>query len=131
MENFLRRQVLAQFKKLHQTRKLIFNGDERALIESRKLINEGFKKNKYLKEKLEIQKEIQFAIDVRKELENNVIQAVETKPGVYEANVRDNILMENYMFNPDAVLTKPAKGKKCCNSETQGSKEPSNNIQKK
>lgn len=90
--NMFRREVLQSFKNLHKTRKQVFKGDLLALNAVREKINVEFKKNRELQDKDEIVKMVKLAQDVVVELKSTVIQAVEIKPGVFEAKISEDTL---------------------------------------
>ena len=71
--------MLEAFKKLHKTRKVVFNNDDRALTAARLQINEAFKKNKPVQDEKSIQELTKFAKDVECELRTTVIQ-IKQKP---------------------------------------------------
>ncbi|XP_018805058.1 PREDICTED: complex III assembly factor LYRM7 [Bactrocera latifrons] len=105
----LRREALRAFKKLHRTRQFVFQGDELTLKAGRKEINEQFRKNRSEKNEDEIKKMIQLAHDVDNELRTSVIQAIQEKEGVYKLRITEETTrLDNVVFNPDAVIEKPA-----------------------
>lgn len=63
------------FKKLHLTRKIVFEGDERALTECRKRMNDEFKKNKQVSNEDTVKEMIKFGNEVEQVLRTSVIQA--------------------------------------------------------
>lgn len=79
-------QVLNAFKRLHRTKDFVFQGDEKAVMGARVLINENFQKNKNVEDDGEIKKLLKLAKDVDVELRTNVIQAREKEPGVFGKN---------------------------------------------
>ncbi|XP_066156656.1 complex III assembly factor LYRM7 [Euwallacea fornicatus] len=102
MSNSLRREVLNSFKALHRARKTVFKGDERALTEGRKRINEEFKKQKHVQNETSIQELINYAQAVECELRMCVIQAKEVSPGVYQAEIReDTPKLENVSYKDE------------------------------
>ncbi|XP_077296203.1 complex III assembly factor LYRM7 [Arctopsyche grandis] len=113
----LRNQVLNCFKKLHKARKLIFNGDDRALQMTRFQINDEFNKNKSIDDDAKIKELVEFGLAVEYELKTTVIQAKEVKPGVYEAKINpETRKLDNVMFNEELVesLDVGTDKKKCC-----------------
>ncbi|KAF7274767.1 hypothetical protein GWI33_012562 [Rhynchophorus ferrugineus] len=80
MSNSLRQEVLHCFKSLHRVRQSVFHGDERALTEGRKKINEEFSKQKHVQNVESIRELINYSKEVEHELRSCVIQAQEVKP---------------------------------------------------
>ncbi|KAH3843046.1 hypothetical protein DPMN_116553, partial [Dreissena polymorpha] len=79
-----RSRVLSIYKKLHQTRKVVFNEDETALNIVRAKINDEFKKNKTVEDDLDIEKLIKAAQEIETELRTKVVQAkYDPKSGNY------------------------------------------------
>ncbi|KAL1494861.1 hypothetical protein ABEB36_010379 [Hypothenemus hampei] len=106
MSNTLRGEVLRSFKAIHKVRKDVFKGDIRALAEGRKKINEEYKKHKHVDNDESIQELVNYAKAVEHELRHCVIQAREVSPGVYQAEIREDIpKLDNVTFNED-----------CCNN---------------
>ncbi|VEN44192.1 unnamed protein product [Callosobruchus maculatus] len=97
--NYGRLSVLQSFKNLHKTRKRVFKGDEKALQEARKQINEEYKKFKNTTNPKGIQELIEYAIQVEKELRTCVIQAREVAPGKFQAEITsDTIKIDNVPY---------------------------------
>ncbi|XP_020814621.1 complex III assembly factor LYRM7 [Drosophila serrata] len=114
----LRRQVLSAFKRLHRTRQYVFEGDVQALTAGRAKINESFLQNRNETNEDEIQKMIKLAQDVDHELRTNVIQAKKKEEGVYELRITpETTRLDNVVFNPDAVIEKPRRGRGEKNTE--------------
>lgn len=66
--------VLAVFKKLHRSRQTVFDGDERALSEARKRINDEFKKHKHVQNEGSIEEMIKLGYEVDEVLRKTVVQ---------------------------------------------------------
>ncbi|XP_034943158.1 complex III assembly factor LYRM7 [Chelonus insularis] len=113
MNGRLRGEVLRTFKKLHKTRKIIFQGDERALSFVRNKINDEFKKNKHVTDEKSIEELNKLALEVDHELKTTVIQAIEKKPGTYELNIRKDHLIDNTTL----PLTSFSKSNRKCSSK--------------
>ncbi|XP_023174269.1 complex III assembly factor LYRM7 [Drosophila hydei] len=112
MSHSLKRQVLSAFKKLHRTRQYVFHGDDRALLAGRDKINESFQKNRNETNEAEIKKMIKLAVEVDYELRTNVIQAKRREDNVYELRITpETTRLDNVVFNPDAVIDAPRKGR--------------------
>ncbi|CAD7092508.1 unnamed protein product [Hermetia illucens] len=113
----LRKEVLRQFKNLHRTVQHTFQGDSRAILLTRSQVNEHFQKNKNISDEGEIKKLLKLARDVEVELKTNVVQAVETEPGVFQVRVTEHTpLLDNVMFDENAKL-EVRKGAKCCSEK--------------
>ncbi|XP_076271245.1 complex III assembly factor LYRM7 [Rhynchophorus ferrugineus] len=118
MSNSLRQEVLHCFKSLHRVRQSVFHGDERALTEGRKKINEEFSKQKHVQNVESIRELINYSKEVEHELRSCVIQAQEVKPGVYQATItKDTAKLDNIPFDAEACCSSPEpktnKAKKC------------------
>ncbi|KAL1457418.1 hypothetical protein WDU94_007652 [Cyamophila willieti] len=116
-------QVLQSFKQLHKTCKRVFNGDDHALQAARIKINEEFKKNKHVTSEKSIGELVNLSNSIDHEIRTTVIQAVETKPGVYTVKISpDTELGTNFPFDENvtpAQLKKLAKTQqKCCQDKT-------------
>ncbi|XP_037947340.1 complex III assembly factor LYRM7-like [Teleopsis dalmanni] len=114
------KRVLQIFKKLHRTRQVVFRNDERTLDAARKQINEAFFKSKNETDDAEINKMIKLAEAVEKELRTNVIQAVQKEDNVFTVEItKDTTKLDNFPFNPDAVLERPkrSRGSGCGSTE--------------
>ncbi|KAH8375130.1 hypothetical protein KR200_006381, partial [Drosophila serrata] len=110
--------VLSAFKRLHRTRQYVFEGDVQALTAGRAKINESFLQNRNETNEDEIQKMIKLAQDVDHELRTNVIQAKKKEEGVYELRITpETTRLDNVVFNPDAVIEKPRRGRGEKNTE--------------
>nr|CAI5870368.1 unnamed protein product [Callosobruchus analis] len=97
--SLIRSRVLLSFKNLHKTRKRVFKGDERALQEARKQINEEYKKFKDTTNPKGIEELLEYAIQVEQELRTCVIQAREVAPGKFQAEITsDTIKIENVPY---------------------------------
>ncbi|KAI4500700.1 hypothetical protein M0802_004292 [Mischocyttarus mexicanus] len=95
MAEILRREILHQFKTLHRTRLNKFKGDENALKVIRDKINEEYRKNKNVTNQGTIEELNKLAQEVEQEIRLTVIQAVQTKPGVYTLRITPELLSDN------------------------------------
>ncbi|GAB1607558.1 complex III assembly factor LYRM7-like [Argonauta hians] len=109
-----RKHVIDVFRRLHRTRRKVFQNDSMALEASKVKINQEFRKNLNQTDNGEIQKLLKIAVDAEVILRTQVVQAEEMTPGVYRAKLTDDTFKDvNYRFKPDAKLPQPRKGKKC------------------
>ncbi|KAI5704280.1 complex III assembly factor LYRM7 isoform X2 [Diaphorina citri] len=115
-------EVLKVFKQLHQTCKKVFNGDHQTLNAARIKINEEFKKNKHISSPRSIEELVNLANSVEHELKTTVVQAVETKPGVFRLQITpDTETFENVPFDENVTPAQLKKARpvqqKCCKDE--------------
>uniref|UniRef100_T1HEJ5 Uncharacterized protein n=2 Tax=Rhodnius TaxID=13248 RepID=T1HEJ5_RHOPR len=115
----LRREVLQAFKNLHRARKVVFNGDLKALTAAREKINEEFKKNKSTNDYKTIENLVLYANEVAKELRTTIVQAKETKAGTFELNITsDTERLDHFPFDPNVEIPRGAwkkrKNQPCC-----------------
>ncbi|KAG5889459.1 hypothetical protein JTB14_016439 [Gonioctena quinquepunctata] len=106
MSASLRQKVLQSFKNLHKTRQAVFKGDEYALTEARKKINEEYKKCKNVSEVSSIEEMIKYSQEVEREVKSCVIQAKQVAPGKYQAEItKDTVKLDNVPY------------KECCSDQ--------------
>ncbi|XP_073980659.1 uncharacterized protein isoform X2 [Rhodnius prolixus] len=103
----LRREVLQAFKNLHRARKVVFNGDLKALTE------------KILSKREWFFQLVLYANEVAKELRTTVVQAKETKAGTFELNITsDTERLDHFPFDPNVEIPRGAwkkrKNQPCC-----------------
>ncbi|XP_033108130.1 complex III assembly factor LYRM7-like isoform X1 [Anneissia japonica] len=117
----MREKVLATFRALHRTRKLVFKDDERVLngiflspyiqllphnfshsafvfilpSAARLKINEEFKKNKSIEDTDEISKLVKIGEDAELFLRKKVVQAEHKSDGIAELHLRKDVLLDN------------------------------------
>ncbi|XP_033108131.1 complex III assembly factor LYRM7-like isoform X2 [Anneissia japonica] len=91
----MREKVLATFRALHRTRKLVFKDDERVLNAARLKINEEFKKNKSIEDTDEISKLVKIGEDAELFLRKKVVQAEHKSDGIAELHLRKDVLLDN------------------------------------
>ncbi|XP_074661957.1 complex III assembly factor LYRM7-like isoform X2 [Tubulanus polymorphus] len=110
--NPFKTEVLSIFKRLHRTRLLTFRGDEQALIAGRKKINDEFKKFKETKELETIKYLLKSAEEAEEYLRTSVIQATQSNPGVFSAEITENTkLLDNtpYKYSPEETMRRTEK----------------------
>ena len=92
-----KREVLACFKRLHKARKLVFNGDHRALFAGREKINEEFRRYKHVTDTADINDLIKMGSDAEDYLRTMVVQAKwDSDREIYEVKLtKDTHLPEN------------------------------------
>ncbi|XP_020300224.1 complex III assembly factor LYRM7 [Pseudomyrmex gracilis] len=119
MNEFLRREVLQVFKKLHRTRLKKFEGDEHALQVVRSKINEEYRKYKNVKNQAAIEELNKFAQEVEQEMRTTIIQAVETAPGRLTLNITSDVLVDNVPSKDQKNIKKDKNQVRCCKDTEQ------------
>ncbi|XP_030751054.1 complex III assembly factor LYRM7 [Sitophilus oryzae] len=113
MSNNLRKEVLRCFKTIHKTRQNVFKGDDRALSEGRKKINEEFDKYKHIQDEEAIKELLNQCKAVELELRTCVIQAKEVAPNLYQAEItQDTLKLDNIPFNATACCSSSDSAKR-------------------
>ncbi|XP_072020549.1 complex III assembly factor LYRM7-like [Amphiura filiformis] len=109
----MRDKVIACFRALHRARRVVFEGDERALDAARIKINEEFSKNKSETDPEKIQEFIKIAEDAENLLKKTVVQAREKEGGKYELRItKDTVREDNAKLPPEVRNTKPSNKKR-------------------
>lgn len=112
--NMLRRQILSSFKKLHRTRKLIFDNDDFALEAARQKINSEFRNHMHEENQEKIKQMLKIAEDAEVILRTRVVQAEETEPGTFKVKITTDTFRDtNYPYNANAELPAFRRSKKC------------------
>ncbi|XP_013408491.1 complex III assembly factor LYRM7 isoform X1 [Lingula anatina] len=112
-----RNQVLAAFKQLHKTRKVVFEGDTYALKLTQDKINEEFKKNKNETDSDKIKELIKIANDSETILRKNVVQlklkedTKDEESQTWEMKIREDTEMYDFTepWEPPPVNKKQKK----------------------
>lgn len=108
------RSILTSFRKLHRTRKLIFNNDAFALEAARQKINSEFRNHMHEENEEKIKQMLKIAEDAEVILRTRVIQAEETEPGTFKVNIKTDTFKDtNYPYNPDAEFPIFKQNRKC------------------
>ncbi|XP_071825567.1 complex III assembly factor LYRM7-like isoform X2 [Apostichopus japonicus] len=91
-----RKEVIKCFRTLHRTRLEVFRGDNRALTEARKRINDEFTKNRSEEDPEKIKDMLKVAEDVNKLLRMTVVQGVMKENNRIELKVtKDTVLLDS------------------------------------
>ncbi|VUZ49300.1 unnamed protein product [Hymenolepis diminuta] len=72
----IRKKSLDLFRKLHRTRQVVFKGDDLALCQTKKRINDEFRKNKDVTDQEKLNELWKFGEDVNLLLRKTVVQCV-------------------------------------------------------
>ncbi|XP_060065305.1 complex III assembly factor LYRM7-like [Ylistrum balloti] len=108
-----RYRVLQCFRKLHKTKYAVFQDDDFAIKETRKRINDEFRKGKNETDPEKIEELIKVAEDADLILRKTVIQARLVGENRYRLRItKDTHLDDTYPFDPNAVLPEPLSKRK-------------------